>query len=411
MMVQECFTCAKIGACAQTNSELTLKSYVCPLFAQVDEAVIFARNAMFHVYGPTAAVRALLNRPRDPNEEYYEMSLETPPQGTSYSDRKKQLEIMSFMEVRILGTKKYKDEHQTPILDWNETLALDKREQSIEKILDFELTNNIIVPDANQPVQGAQQMAQPPYQPPPVAPQMPIAQPPQAPQMPQMPPRQQPPSIPPPGPVPPYGMTPMPQMGVPPGAPQQFSPQVPPMAPPMPMMAPPAPAVQAAQAAQAQPAPATTGKKRGRGAAAAPPPPPPPSPAAAPPQQFAQPPPVPQGYQPPAQIPFAQQMMQPPPPMVPSMSASNGIAAMDLSPVLQLIDKVGQGVNALGNAEQETLKQLTALLNDIRVLMLVQVAAMHHIYMGQPHIQQLLAGKDVGDVPKFIAYMQPFLPR
>ena len=68
-------------------------------------------------------------------------------------------------------------------------------------------------------------------------------------------------------------------------------------------------------------------------------------------------------------------------------------------------------MNALGAADAENLKQLMGVLSDIRMLLYVQLAATHHIYMSQPQVAPSLAGKDVGDVSKFVAHMQQYIPR
>lgn len=399
--IQECFNCAKVGACAQTSTGLILRSFVCPLFALVDGTVVLARETMLNMYGPVAAARSLLRRPNDPsNEEQLEMSTVPPPPGTTYSERKKQLEVMPFMDVRILGIHTYKDQNRNPILSASESLAINQREVSIQKILDFEAANNFIVPDQNAAQQGAEQMTQP-FQPPmppgvPMPGQQAPAQPMPTPQM----------------PAPPFGMAPMPQPGMPPTfQPQQAPPQqMPP--PPMPMAAPPAPPAQAAQAADGQ-APAPTGKRK-RGAAAAPPPPAPPAPPVPQsPSQF--PPPMmqmPTSFQAPQMGPPAPQPMQfaPPQMQAPVPPASNGVAGVDFGPVLQLVDQVGKGMNAMGAAEQESLKQITSLLSEVKELLKVQLAALHHIYMTNSQLQQSVAGKDVGDAKKFIEYMKPYIP-
>lgn len=407
---RECFTCSKIEYCAQTSTKRMLKSYVCRLFEPASDVHIYARSLLLNAYNPITAVRALLKREDDPsNQELVEMSLDFPNAGTSYSERKKQLELMAFMDVRLLGTKKYKDQSGQPILDWNETLVGEKRDQSIARVLEFELANNIIVPDAAvqqsaaQP-QGAPQMAQSPFQPPQMPPQMPQQQAPQQMPMPPAPPR--PPQMPqmmPQAPQAPYGMVPQPQPGMP-QAPN-FPPPPPPPGFPQPPQVPAAP-VQAAQVPQeAPPAPATGGKKKRGAVAAPPPPPPPPAPAQAPQQyampqqQFAMPPQAPAAWSPPTS--------QPMPPQQPQQAA----AGVDLSPVLAQVDLVGKAVNALGAADQESLKQLTTILADIKTLVFVQVACLQHIYLGQPHLQQSIAGKELNDVPKFVAYMQQFLPR
>ncbi len=85
--------------------------------------------------------------------------------------------------------------------------------------------------------------------------------------------------------------------------------------------------------------------------------------------------------------------------------------AGDLTPVLQLVDKVGQAVNGLGGAQAEQLKQIQTALVELKQLMLVQLTALHHIYMSTPNLAQLIQGKDVGDAQKFIGFITPFVPR
>jgi len=168
---------------------------------------------------------------------------------------------------------------------------------------------------------------------------------------------------------------------------------------------------QAAQPVEAAP---TQGKKK-KGAAAAPPPPPPPSNPVpgGPPAGFQQVPmqPAP-GWQPapvmaaPPMVAAPQPTWQQPPPVAPPQAMG-----ADLTPVLQLVDQVGKAVNGLGAVQDEKMKALAGALESMKTLLLVQVAALHHIYLGQPHLAQSLQNKDVGDINKFIAYMQGFLPR
>lgn len=411
--LSECFTCSKVGHCSQSDVTKILHGFTCPLFTPVSEPVLFARSSMMQMYGGVPAARALLGRNNHHQEEFYSMSFDLPPQGTTYSERKKQLEIMSFMDVRLLGTKRYKTADGTPILDWNETLRVDRKNESIEKVLAFELANNLILPDAagaaptnNQPT-GVPQMANPPmppFQPGMVPPQQPMPMQPPAPPQPPMMPQQQPGMPAAPQMAPPFGMAPQPPQ-------PQGMPQPPMMAPPGAMPPPPATPQQAAGEAQ----PAQTGGKRKKssaGAAAAPPPPPPATMAAPPPQQYAQQPqmPMPQQPQVPAQPwgPPAQQGFAPPPPQVqqqiPQQMPQQQAAAVDLTPLLAQIDAVGKAVNAVGEGTAKAVAEL-------RNLQLVTLAALHHIYMGQSHLAQSLAGKDVGDLSKWIVYMQQYLPR
>jgi len=418
---QECFTCAKVGYCSKTDVQKILRGFVCPLFAPVTEPIIMARCSMIDQYGPIPAARAMLHRPPDANqEEHVQMTYDAPPaQGTTYADRRKQLEIMSFTEVRLLGNKRYKTADGQPVLDWDESLQIDRKSQSIEKILQFELVNGIIVPDNQQSTQpqGADQMAQqpvPPQFPPNGAPQMPQAFQPPAPgaQPQQMP---MPPNAP---PMPPQMAPPMQQMAPPPMGPPAFQPPpgFAPQAGPGPMGTPQLPQTEA-------PAPQAGGKKkRNSGAAAAPPPAPAPGPGT-PPQQPnapmmappAGPPafqpggfaPPQQGFQQPQQPGFAppQQQGFAPPQAAPQPAPQ---AAVDLTPVLQLIDQVGKAVNALGAAEGETLARLE------RNLQVLTIGVMH-IYGSQTQLMQWLSGQNkadaVQDPTKFVEFLSQYLPR
>lgn len=404
----ECFTCSKLSYCSQVDISKILKGYVCPLFTVVEEPVIQARSEMVKTYETIPAIRALRKKSKDSEEEELtEMSIETPAPGTPYSERKKQLEVFAFMDVRLLGAKKYKGPDGQPVLDWDETLQVDRKAESIEKVLQFELDNNIIVPDAAtpHPTQGAQQMTQPFNPNGASAPQnMPSGQvsPPPLP----MPTTYGPPGYNQPSPTPGF---------LPPGAP----PTAPYGAAPAPVAPPPVATPQQAAGQDSPP----QGSKKKKGAAAAPPPPPPPptnfqppAPPTVAPGLFSQTgqsfPPAPVGWpqtapsmggQPPAVTAQAPQAM----PQQPST---------DFSPVLSLIHQVGEAVNGLNGVQTEQMKQLQSTIAELRNLMLVQITALHHIYLGQPNLQQSIqnaknAGNDLQDANKFFTYMQPFLPR
>ena len=411
----ECFTCTKTGQCSQTSVQKIVGGFCCPLYEQVPEPVVYARSRVMSQYGLVSAARALLMRPTEPDEESFTMHYDRPPAGTTYSQRKQQFEGVAFIDVRNLGVMVYKNPDHTPILDAGETLQVDRKAETIEKVLQFELANGIIVPDA-APTQssptGVAQMAQQPFNPmmpPPPPPngapqQMPM--PPMPQQMPQQPQMVMPQA--------PFGMPPMPQQGMPQ---QQMPPQQPMMPPPPPVASP----QQAAQdPSQQQAAPAAGGKKKRGSAAAPPPPPPPPAPQQqqAPqqgfqPQQTWAPPGVPQQVAPQQQMPFQMPGQMPAPQQQPvfQQPQQGAPVGVDFTPVLQQVDLVGKAVNALGAADQESLKQLTGILAEIRMLLYVQVAATHHIYMGQAHLAPSLSGKDVTDVSKFLGYMQQFIPR
>src|SRR5512143_3834010 len=96
----ECYTCAKASYCAVVTLPKAVGGFLCPLFTAVAEPVVEARAEMVRLYGLIPATRALL-RSETEQEEVVEMSLEPPAQGTTYSQRKQQLEGGPFMEVRI----------------------------------------------------------------------------------------------------------------------------------------------------------------------------------------------------------------------------------------------------------------------------------------------------------------------
>lgn len=411
MSTHECLSCEHIEHCSETNVRRLLDGYLCGLYKEVADPVVVARYEMIFRYGPKPAAFALLKREPDPTnkEECQTMGPWDPPApGTTYSERKKQLEVMTFMDVRVLGAKKYVNAEGQPVLDWDESRRQDRKNDSITKVLDFELSNGFIVPDGGAvqtpQLEGTSQMANNPYQPgngavPPGVPGIPQQVAPPAPNMqppvPQIPAGVSPPTM-------PYGMAPQ----VPPGA-------TPPVQPPQQEAAP-------------------TGKKKGKGAsagaAAAPPPPPPPS-NPQPGQQFMtaspQPPAPPPGFQ--AQQP--QQFSPPPVPGTPNwgapapvmtappvpaaqQAAPVGGAPVDLGQVLQLIDSVGKAVNAIGQAQDTRAAALDQALEKISNLLLVQVAAIHHIYLSTPPLGQALqqSGKTLADVNQFITYMQQYLP-
>jgi hypothetical protein len=100
--------------------------------------------------------------------------------------------------------------------------------------------------------------------------------------------------------------------------------------------------------------------------------------------------------------------------MPPQQSAPQQI---DFTPVLQVVSGIGDAVmSSVGRTQGEQvelLKALQATLAEVKNLLLVQVTALHHLYITTPSLAQSIqqAGKDVGDANKFVAYMQPFLPR
>jgi hypothetical protein len=423
---QECLTCAKIGYCAQLTIPKLLGGHVCPSFVAAAVPVIQARVAMVEKYDPVTAARALLNRTdKHSQEESIEMSLDAPTPGTTYSDRKKQFEIMPFMDVRLIGNKKYRYEDGTPILDWDATLHTDSRQVSIEKVLQFELDEGFIVPDGaeqstQQPQQGVQQMANP-YMPPNGMPQPNMMQPPGAPPPMPMPggappgmmmPTMAPPMAPPPPQAAPYGMAPM----APPGAP--------------PPVASPAQAAAVAQGVSPDAAPQTTPtgrKKRGSAAAAAAAPPPaaPPAPPGQP-QQYAQP--APNQYAPQAVPATPWGGMQPPglPPAIPApMSMSAPMAPVappqqvapppgaDTGMILQRLDALGQAVGAVGNAAQEGTKQSLAAVNELKSILLINTATLWYLCLSNSSIMSDVAknGGDLRTFDGFVAYMQRYVPR
>jgi hypothetical protein len=387
MMNRECFTCIKLKNCSKVDVELVLRGHVCHFFEMAPEPVIEARSDTVKTFGFIPAVRNMMCVPRNPQqEERLRMSFATPAPGTTYSERRKQLDVMSYGDVRHLAVDHYKKPDGSQLLTQLETLAVASMAQTRQTVLDFELSNGLIVPDNQQgEAPMAQQFAPPPMPPgipaqqpmpgapPPFAPQG--AQPPPAPPMaPPMPPQAAPP--------PPYGMAP------PPGS-----------APPV------ATAQEAAQAAVAPPPPpveaAPTGKKKSaKGAAVAPaPPPPPPSPMAAPQQQFA----APQWQAPPLPTAAPQQPQFAPPGAAP--------AVVDFSPVLQVLNQVGSAVNTVGAAADTNTTKLLAAVNELKTILIAQTVGIQHIYLTTPALQQHTQGKDLGDVMKFLAYLQAYVPR
>lgn len=397
MMSRECFTCSKLKSCSRVDVELVLQGYVCNFFEMAQDPVIEARSDTVGIFGFIPAVRNMMSVPRNPQqEERLRMSSPTPAPGTTYSERRKQLDVMSYSDVRHLAAEVYKKPDQTPLVPWIEALAVASMANTRQTVLDFELSNGLIVPDNQQGEAPMAQQFAPPPMPPGIPPQQPMpgAPPPFAPPgaaAPPMPPPQAAPMAPPmppqAAPAPPYGMAP------PPGSP-----------PPV------ATAQEAAQAAVTPPPmeapPPQTGKKKtAKGAAVAPAPPPPPSPApVAPPapqaQQFAAPPvPQPQWQPPGAPAPqFA-------PPAAPAP------VGVDLSPVVQLLNQVGSAVNTVGAAADTNSTKLLAAIAEVRTLILAQTVALHHIYTTSPALQQAIQGKDVSDVSKFVTYLQSYLPR
>jgi hypothetical protein len=321
-----------------------------------------------------------------------------PTPGTTTSQRRQQLDIMSFMDVRVLGTQVYKGPDGNYILSLAEVAAGHDREAIKQRILDFEIANSLVVQDQptqqfTQP-QGAPQMTQP-FQPPNGAP----------PQQP-MPPQQYAP----------------PQFQQP-----QFA--MPPQAPPPPVASP----QQAAAVGGPPEAPAEGGKKRGRGpgkaaaGAAAPPPPPPPAPQGMqggyqppqqfqpPAQQFAQPAPfqqappqAPQGFTPPQ---FAAQpqpaTFQAPPPQQQVPQA----APAPQQDLVGEIRAVGQAVAANAQANLNLVTELRKEVEGLKNLNLSLVAALHHLYITSPQLAGSVQGKDVGDAAKFLAYLAAYLPK
>jgi hypothetical protein len=375
--------------------------------------------SMAQQYGFVTAARALLGKPVVEKEEVVVVTMPSP--GTTASARRQQLDIMSFMDVRTLGTQVYKGPDGNFILSVNEVLAGHNRDEIKQRVLDFEIANGLVVQDApntQQPTQpqGAPPMAQPFPTPPGAPPQ-------------QMPPQYQPPQ--------PPQFQPQPGGYMP--QPGGYAPQQMPPAPPPPPIASP---TQAAQAAAPQEAPQEGGKKRGRGpnkaaaGAAAPPPPPPPAAPpqqqyapppqqqAYPPQQFAGPPPQ---YQPPqgppqqfaVPAPFQQPQMggappqyQPPaqqaPAPVPQQQAPAAAPQIDIGPLLAEVRAVGQAINS---SAQGTNAQIA----ELKVALATQTVALMHIYGAQAQLGQWLAGQNKGDVlmdpKKFVEFLSQFLPK
>ena len=312
-----------------------------------------------------------------------------PQPGMPFSQRVQELDTMRFIDIRNMAYMHYKfPDPQSPgnertLLTYQESLAM-LRPEVKRLVLQFEVQNNLIVPDGTeaayfnaQPAapnavpEGAPQMATqaPPYQQMPIPGTQPQAAPPQ-------------PGYPPP-PPPPSGYTPPP--------PPQFAPPPPPGAVPGV-----APQQYAAPAAPPE-APAPRGRKRAAaGSAVAPPPPaPPPAPPqgytqpptqqATPPQpgyppspnQYAPPPPPAPGYAPP--LAPTQQWSPPPPPQAvqaPPQAAPPQSIAYDFSAIAKTLDGIGGGL-AGTSKDVESIKASVA---ELKTLLLCNLMATQHLW-------------------------------
>lgn len=67
MTIGECFSCAKMPLCTETNIHRVLADYTCPVYVPVSAPVYMARQKMVEQYGEAAAIEAMLDRP--PTEE------------------------------------------------------------------------------------------------------------------------------------------------------------------------------------------------------------------------------------------------------------------------------------------------------------------------------------------------------
>lgn len=316
------------------------------------------------------------------------------------SQRRSQIDEKRFVDIRHLVYMVYKKPDQTPLMQYEETLGINRDIPKLA-VINYELNAGWLIRDGtenqglpvSQPqpaVQGVPQMSNAPFNPPPNgAPQM---QPPPMQQF-QGPPQQQ------------YQQPPQQQQFAPPQ--QQF--QGPPQ---QQMMAPPVASPQQAAQPQQQEAPAAapSGRKR-KGAAVAPPPPPPPAQPGQPQQQqFAQPQfqapqqqqvpvqqfqaPVPQGFQPPAQPQFQappQQQQQAPAPQAQT-------ASVDLTPVLQRLDAIGKICEAQAKEIVES-----------KLLSLKLLAVLHHMYLVNPSLQPAQGAPTIPrTLPEFQAFLTQF---
>lgn len=318
--------------------------------------------------------------------ENYELA---PKQGMLASQRRQELDQARFVAVRNLAYMVYKKPDGQPLMTYQETL--DDREKVKQVIVQHEIALGLLQNDlgAAPPAGGA---------------------------APQMAPANGVPAGYPTAAAPMPGMAPVaaPGYGAPVAAPQMTPVQ--PAAPQYqvpPAPATPAAAVQAASApaaASAEAAPAATTGRRRRGAAAATQAAP-----AAPPQQVA-PGMMPQaGFTPPAApaVPapatfVAPQMMAPAQPAAPGQVATpapvGAAPVLDISPILQRVDAVGQHGNVLEKKLDDTAEDL----KDLRGMLIETLAAVHHLYATSQNLGPELGKANVTTFDQFRAYLGRF---
>lgn len=270
------------------------------------------------------------------------------------SERRAELSAMKFVDVRNLVHLMYKKPDNSPLMTHSESLGT-PRDTLKDIVIQYEVEKGMIVPDG---AEGSM-----PVQPPPPPPQM----------------------------------EPVPQMTQQPFQPPQLVPtqSVPPVMPPQQMMAPP----------QEQPAPAQPPgrRRRGAGSTAAAPPPPAPDPTFMLPQQ-------PQNVQvgvpvvptqtagAPAFTPFQPAMPAPQQPAFPQPQAAP--AAVDLTPVLQEIQNLGKGLNALGQATGKDMQEIKTTLTLV-------LTALHHLYLSNPGTAPTTNGQ-ANTLPEFRNFLAKF---
>jgi hypothetical protein len=350
-----------------------------------------------------------------------------PAVGMPLAARKQQLETSRFIDIRNLVRYIYKkpgpNGQLLPLMEYQDTL--NERELVRKTILIHEMScthqgQPLVVNDGtNLDVPASTQAAQPP----PNGVQNGTQQ--MQPPVPQY--------APPPAPVGPAAVAQVPQQYAPPqAAPQAYAPpaapQMAPQAAPVPPVGAP-PAAGPAEVAAAAPAPGG-GRKR-RGAAAAPPPAAPPPAVAGP--QYAPPPGpgamVPPGYQPQAAAPAPAPGWAPPNGAAPAPAAAwtppagapavapapppQAAPGLDLTPLIQRLDSIGQGM-AMTVKHNEDLKafvgQLQSQVQGVSAIAMQALCALHHIYLTNPQTANATQGK-ANTLTDFQAFLSNYLPR
>jgi hypothetical protein len=65
----DCLSCQRLGVCSETNEEKVRLSYTCDLFTGAPEPVYLARLEMMRKFGESMAIKGMLNRPVEVEEE------------------------------------------------------------------------------------------------------------------------------------------------------------------------------------------------------------------------------------------------------------------------------------------------------------------------------------------------------